>query len=746
MDKRNLWRLSTVLVILVLFTVLTSTILLIPWEYFSKEKNSIEWLTLILSVGSLVWSFLLYQLFLFYQNKQIRNKLKYTNPFDFSHYEDTKKVTKLLDEHNINRSEVEYQIDGATDLEDDSIRTLSRSPEALSYQGKNIIVIPGFFLARFRQYPKAFASVLTHELAHFSHKDLAMIHKVQLFVKAVIIIFALSSLLFLSASIYADLQVDSNSLMLAIWASVIGKNYLLFQGLVIVLLLLIHKQLEIWREAQADAEAIKHFGEETIKKSEELLNTQETITRATTFHRDNLTTLTPIWVFIAGVVIALFSHRLAGTVSYLFQTSNQANLFDIADTFSNLLLFSGSFYILTTFFKNIAKKDGHFLNLIFMSAFLLILGNYTAFLLLETMPHMISSTMMPEGYDYILRYDPISSFIGSFQIIIVNATIMVLVVISLLVGYVQKRIWLAFLLGVGFIISLFFERQLYFHLLEGWLTPLIFSSVLILLYSYRREAFIPFERKSYLLASTLLLIGSLDYLGLTNINHFSKVQMERGNHYLLKEQDISKSIPYYRKALEISPYNLDTSIFLMKLLGHNNQIGEAIEIADQATVSVNYFEPFWNKRYEYYVAAGSLRLQRRTEEDLVESKNYFTQAEYMYRNNSRLESGQDISKMLFYNLACLEATMKNYQDASIYLLEFIMYFQDKSIFNDSDLVLLMNQIKNTKKLPHNRLRYLDELFKSIDYKYTFVETKKLLKNQKITFEDLLFILKLKSVS
>ncbi|CAA6827510.1 MAG: Unknown protein [uncultured Sulfurovum sp.] len=742
MGKKNLWRLSTILVILVFFTVLTSTILLIPWGYFNKEKNSIEWLMFIVSTGSLFWSFLLYKFFLFYQNKQVKKKLKYTNLFNFTDDEDTHKVIKILNEKNLHISNIEYRVDGDTSLEDDSNRQLLSSPVALNFQGKNIVLIPGFFLARFRRYPRVFASVLTHELAHFHHKDLALIHKVQLFLKAVIILFTLSSILLLTTSIYADIKIEFNNMMLAIQASIIGKNYLLFQGLVLVLLLVIHKQLEIWREAQADAESIKYFDENTLIEAERLLNIGEKSIRATSFHRNNLKTLTPTWVFIAGVVIALFNHRLAGTMSYFFQINNHSDLLDIANAFSNILLFSGFFYILISFFKNIEIRNRYFMNLIFNNTLLLLLGSYTTFLCLETLPHIISSSMMPDGYDYILRYDPLSSFISSLQVFIVNTAIILLVLISLLIGYIQKKISLGFFIGIGFLIALLLEREFYPDLWEGWLSPILFSLIFILLYIYRRENLIYLNAKSYLLFFSFIVISSLDYFGLTNVNHFSRVQMQLGNHSLLKEHNISKSIGYYRKALELSPHNLDTTILLMKLLGKMNEIDAAIELGTKAKVSANYFEAFWNKRYEYYVVAGSLGLQRKTKVDLINSKKYFIEAVYLYRNNSRLEEGQNISKTLFYNLVCVEAQMKNYQDAGIYLLEFITYFKDREIFNDTDLVLLVKNIKMANTLSTNRLDYLNKLFKRINYQYTFVETKTLLAMKQITFEDVLFILKL----
>jgi len=241
MKTVNIWSLSTVIIILIIFAVLTSNILLIPWNNFTKnDKNIIEWIALIFCTSSLIWSFFIYKLLIYKQNKKITEKLKYTKEYNFNKNTDTKKVIQLLEEKKIFQEDIEYRIDGAIDLKDNSQRVLSNSPIALKYQEKKIILIPGFFLARFRNHPKTFASVLTHEITHFNNQDISIIHKIRVFLKSIITVFTLSIILLIITSIYVDIQKDSKQLY-ALQASIVGKNYLIFQGLVILLLALIHK-------------------------------------------------------------------------------------------------------------------------------------------------------------------------------------------------------------------------------------------------------------------------------------------------------------------------------------------------------------------------------------------------------------------------------------------------------------------------------------------------------------------------
>jgi len=434
---------------------------------------------------------------------------------------------------------------------------------------------------------------------------------------------------------------------------------------------------------------------------------------------------------MAGIIIEIFSSHLTGTLNYLFTTYDKQYLFDIVDTTSNLLIYSGFFYILTTLFKNIKKKDSQFIELLLVSSILLIIGNYTAFLFLEILPHIISSTLMPEGYDYILRYNPLALLISSTEIIFENSTIMLLVLISIFIGYSQQKIYLGYILGFTFFIIILIERAYFPHILNGWLTLSIFTPLFIFLYKNNYQYNI--NKKSYLLLLLIILFGSLDYFGFTNINHFSKIQMQLGNK-ALKKKNINKAIIYYKEMLKISPHNLDTTIYLMQLLAQNQHINEAIKISKNAKSNIKYYEPSWNKLYQYYIISGSLRLKRNQPKDLNTAKKLYHQAEYMYRNNSRLET--NFSKVLFYNMVCIEAKKYNYISASAYLLEYLMYFKDNTIIKDNDISLLIKSIKNYTNSSNKKLYYL----KKINYKYTAIETIHLIDEKQISLHDILFIL------
>lgn len=738
MTTNNSWNLSTVIIILIVIAIFSLNILLVPWGYFSKEKNTIEWITLIVGTGSLLWTTLLYKFFLYKENNKIKIRLRSTKKYSFNQAQDTQRVIQLLQEKGINQEDIEYRIDGAVNLKDNPNRKIETSPMTLKEKRNKIILIPGFFFARYRKYPKEFASILTHEIAHFQNKDIEIINKVSIFLYSIIIIFFLSMSIRIIASIYVDLQADPNQIIEAIQASIIGKNYLIFQAIFIFVLLLIHKELKIWREALADNEAIKYFGKETLSQAVKLLNSKQDITRASKIHLKNINILSPIWIFISGIIIALFTSRVSGTMNYLLTTSGKTNLLDLADTTNDLLVYSGFFYILATFFKNISSKESRFSELLFASSLLLIMGNYFAFLLLESLPIITTSTLMPEGYDYIYRYNPLTTLISSTQIIFENATIILVALISLFIGHSQQKIYIGYLLGFTLFLCLLIERFYFPHILEGWLSISIF--IPIFLFTYKNNHHYTLSIKSSIFIFFIILFAALNYFGFSNINHLSKVQIQLGNQ-ALKDNNISKAIKHYRKTLEIAPHNLDTTIYLMQLLTQNQQINDAINISKKAENTIKYFEPSWNKLYQYYITAGNLRLYRSQAKDLKKAKELYQEATYMYQNNSRLEISY--SKELFYNLVCLESKNKNYLTSSAYLLEYFVDFHDNSILKDSDITELLKNIKEIPRASTERLIYLDKIIHETGYEHRASETIQLVKERKITLIDIYTIIKIR---
>jgi hypothetical protein len=167
---------------------------------------------------------------------------------------------------------------------------------------------------------------------------------------------------------------------------------------------------------------------------------------------------------------------------------------------------------------------------------------------------------------------------------------------------------------------------------------------------------------------------------------------------------------------------------LSRVLAKDNRWRKAAKVADRAVSAPFNFH--WSEKFQTLSRAGSLRLNLRDSNDLNIAVKYFSEAEQMWRNNSRLDKNE-VSSVL-YNIACLHALKdKNSTESAIYLLEASALQPNiaKQALGDSDLSILRLA---EQELPSNQEK---QFFSNIDISVDHIRT--LLQKQELSINVLL---------
>lgn len=685
MKKTWIWSLSTVILFESWALAILSFLLLIPWNLLRQAINNqnistINYINLLTGTGGIIWAILIY---LFIQKRKSKKNLEGLEDsilINLDSFDNIQVGLSKLKEFEIHHL-TEYRFIGRDlrkylNYQDKTEEKIEEAPKTLRNPRKKsdkpyVVFIPKRFWARFKNEPEALSSVLIHEAAHLKNKDLDLFIVAQDFIS---IAFWVNLVLFF-ISLITSVYTDSTSFeLVAIQASFIGKIYQIFQLAPIALLYFTQKQLEYWREALADREAIRICGVKALNKAEKLLNNPDLVKIRPSRHQaKNSFVLSPYWVFLSGFIGTIISSR-SGILFY-FQRELISNIYiqNILTLLSICLLiiclYIICFYILAVISRNALERKDSLLYVIGRNSLIFIIASSFSYFLLEIIPLFITSSFMPEGYDYIKRVDTTFGYL-SYSIIssfITGSNIVLIAIFGAWIAAVSKKLWLGLLPGICWAFSSQLESQLFPFLMEGKLAILLTISLIsILIISHRRHIhFRNISFKSYLLFIPLIVLLIAGRMGYGDVGHRAASYSQAG---ILKMQagETSKAIYYLQKATEYAPKHpqgwMDSAIALMQ----DNKLEEAIEAADKAiTTPFNYS---WDKKLQSLVLAGNLRLQSRTPEDLEIAEKYYKQVEDMWRQNSRLSS-EYISSAL-YNLACLYAIRdRDSLQSTLYLVE-----------------------------------------------------------------------------
>lgn len=683
---------------------------LIPFHSLTNSSSAIkliDFIELIIGLGSPVWSYLVFKTLKWYSlitNEKYYKMIlegKSSILFDFLYDEKIQQTVDLL--KNVKGFDsLEYRIIGEPKFKnyDNNSLTEIDSPEILQLKRDSVITIPASFLIQFYHYPKELAAVLIHEIAHFLNKDIFLLYDVRRFIKAVIIV----SSIYILTSLIHSIVIDSNSLkesvLLSIYAAIIGKSYYFFGILfVLILLYIIQKKIEIWREAMADQEAINVCGISSLENAEKLLISQDgysKVTRPTTIHRDKSLTLSSFWIIVAGIIINIISSRVVGQFAYLDMELGYDNLLSnvIISCITPFVIFAGFYYVLIVIAKNAINNKKSIISSTLTVSILLILGASIGNIVFDVIPLIITSMGMPEGFDFIKRHDEgkllISSIVDS---LLTNSYYIFLPLICSWIAIKIDNIKTGFIVIILWILLSSIEVYFIPYIMKGWFAILVIvlTFILLILINYRKifQTIRKFRRED-LLFLPLIALTIAHFAGYGDSSHFAVVNSHAG-HQKWKEGKIAEAIYYLTKAANYAKRVPQGWIDLAKILSYNKNSKEAINSAEKAFSLASS----WDSKLEALSIITSERLYLRTIKDLEIAKFYFIEAEKLWRNNSRLS--RELVASILYNFACLKAIYeKDITESSIYLLESIALNSKLSsqIDNDPDLALLTIKIKS----------------------------------------------------
>jgi hypothetical protein len=663
-----LWSISTVVIVYSFVLAGLSILIAFPIELTQRALNHqglriIEYMQLLVGVGAIFWTFLLFAFLNWYQRKRNRQRLKNTQILLLDEYPDLSDCVQKLKEYGVYQ-QIEYRL----------TKLVLKAPEALaikSTEGKrNIVLISTQFWNKFNQHSSALTAVLIHESAHLKNKDIRLLFNTKRLVLSALSVLTVYFVISLLSSISADYPPLS---LEAVWASFIGKNYFLTALILVGLLLIVEKSMEGWREALADQAAIVFCGEASLREAERLLfghhtsniNTSE---RSSEDQISKAVPLTPFWLLLIGITVPAIQSRFIGQFSQQILSNNFVSWTLTFEIIFAFLPYIGFFYPLAVLARHKIEKEENLVKSIGSNAFLIVIGSLLGIVVIENLPLSLPSLLMPNGYDYVHRVDVIPFvFLSSLSSVILHSGYVLAASFGAWISATRYQLWIGLIPGLVW--SVFSRIEVYFFpgLLGGRLTVLVTVIVVVFLLIHNRRYVFQFIApfKNYLLFVPLLLLVLLGWVGFGDVGHFAACAGSDG-FIKMESNDINGAVASLRKATVYAPRHPESWASLSLALHKQGRLRESAKAMETAIAApYNYH---WSKKFELFVAAGNIRLELREPSDLELASAHFNEAERMWRNSSRFPTDQ--VAQLLYNMACLHALQgKNHVETVIYLLE-----------------------------------------------------------------------------
>jgi len=737
MRKKWLWSISTIVIIFSFCLAILSISIVFPWGLIGKflddyqSLDLVGYIQLLSGSGAVIWALISFSFLDFRKRRKSERILQNSDPLFLENYPNLKLCMQRLSEFG-GHEEIEYRL----------VKSASDAPEALrtikkNNRTRNVIIVPTRFWNKFTDHPEALSAVLVHETAHFNNGDIALLFSTRRFILVAFWICFFCSSISLVSSIYAD---SPSFELIAIWASIIGKSYLWNVIFLLLLLYLLQKKIEGWREALADQEAIKICGEEALRDAEKLLEGKHSsgfnFQRSDRRQVERALVLTPYWIIFLGFTISEIQSRFIAPFAYLREfwgiESIALNiLFEVSFTF---LLYLGYFYVLAVVCRHAIQNGKNFVDTFIRNATFLVVGSSLAWLVIEVIPLSLASTLMPEGYDNISRVDNLSSFI-TFSLLssaISSSGYLILAGFGAWISASRHRLFIGILPGLAW--ALLSKIEMYFipSLFEGWLAIIVTALTVIALVFYNRNhmSLCVASLKSYLSFFPILLLVFAGYMGYGDTGHLAVCASYSGVSKI-ESGNVNEAIPYYEDATRYAPRHPKVWMELSRALARSNRLREAVQASDKAVNAPFNFH--WSEKFQTLALAGALRLKLREPGDLEIAAKYFLEAEQMWRDNSRLS--HDEVSIVLYNIACIYALKdKDAIESVIYLLEASKLQPSiaKQSFTDPDLSILKLA---EQEAPSNQdvqlFKYLDNV--SAEHLRTLVQRKELSANTLLSF-------------
>lgn len=696
--------LSTVVILLIALVFIAILTITIPISSFFKHDFRFT-SGVILQLASPIICLLVYYVDRWLVNRKMRVQLKRYTDFDMVNEIDFKEE----DKSSLTQKNLLFKVIGDSrlvitdNIPVGEIKTVTLGKE-------NFVLIPATFLARFRNYPHAFYTVLVHEIFHVINRDSLLLFEIGRFIRAVFIVYVLN-LLF---SFYSSMSNDGLSLA-AIVATVVGKVYHLSLLALAISLLLIRGLLHDWREALADRFTIEKVGQENYDLANSLLTTganNRTIKPGIKKLQKSLT-LTPFWVATTGFLIGLIADNLGGLIHYLSSISPGTSILQgIATVSADIISQTLFFTVLLVLAKN--DENGKSISVIIRNSVFLLIGKGVSYVLIGAIPLSITSWLMPVGYDYIVRVDPWQNLLISFCQGLFNADLVLPTILTIILIN-SNRVYLGSFCILLFHLLYFLELKYFIELCSG-LAVFIIAAILctIGLVIQIGKEFLPSAKPQVSLWVLLFSgVNLVNLLGYGDLNIVGNSLNKTGLHYLDKSNFSAAEKSFkagcaFSKLDPIFPYNVCIS------QAQQNKMNEALQSIDCAVNCAGLYQ--WEQKFKILSFGGALRLNQRSRDDLKVARSYLVQAENLWRNNSRLPK-EDVSVTL-YNLSCVYAISEEDSiNAAIYLIEAMFLHKDvfalaKNAASDGDLKIL--SLNNPQNYDQHIFKKLEKKIQHLD--------------------------------
>lgn len=517
------------------------------------------------------------------------------------------------------------------------------------------VVFPALFWRRLSSHSEPLKAVLAHEVAHFKQRDIILVHAARDVAMVALIVLGVSILLSLITSVRADMAREGFELA-ALQASLVGRSFLvacLFATIGAIPLL---RRIEVWREALADRYAEDVCGARALELASAIIEARpidgrEAQGKPTHEYRAKSFSLTLPYVFTAALLLSVLAgYLVANFLSASAALKGMGPLGSIPvpqmTALLSALLAIGAplLLLLPTFFEQgtrIELRPAAVRGLVFC------IGWTIGWLLSQTMPLLLASVAMPEGYDYVFKHYPgrlaLAETVGTLSS---SASAVLLAIVTGVLAARAGRLWLAAIPPGVWIAACAYEQTSFAEAMGALAVLMTLATIGLLVFLGVATP----VRVAGATAPMVALLGLalVSWSGLGEMNHITHT-LTAGAQASESKGDTTQAVERYRKAAAYSRFHAKPHAALAQALFDVKDFPGAIA-AFERSASVPYAHA-WLDVFLAKVHAAELLLASRSSADLDRANQYLREAERMWRANSRLPK-KSVASML-YNLACV---------------------------------------------------------------------------------------------
>jgi hypothetical protein len=647
---------------LVLFSLVAMTgswlIFLLPYpalsRLFHKSIGIYDVLVICSAAGASIWVALFLLVRHRFQGRRQARMLAYAKPPPSS------VPAKSELHHLFQQGQTELRLLGDPDFVVDPGGRVTASPRVIPAARlgncRYIVLLPALAFTRLRGDSEALDAVLAHELAHVLHRDLRMLAGSEVFLRVTLWFVPIAVAIAVVGSAMTDIAAGEDT-GAALLASILGKSSIAVLPLLIVLSIAMLRFAESYREALADAFAVKVVGAAALARAERVLSANDQGARA-------WSAFDPIVVLYAWQLIAMFGFAIGALYGYLpsplaywhstLPTTSSLRLpLSVAfATVGTLVMYGAVFglaYILTSDRSSRAITTDTVCSRLALFVTFAVIGG----LVTQTLPLMLSAAPIFDRFPDVARHDAFPLLIADLadSVTSIVACTAVGTMCAMMAKSGRARLW--FLLGGVVMLAGQVEPALAPQYTFG-LASFFFGTILLAGPAWnvlKRAKTASPTTIAMALVAAFIIGGSWFGLGgpgciATSLEAAAEVASANG--------DAHRAIYFATLATRFSRLNAAGFLELARLqLASQTFSRDAITSTEQA-LRAPYLHN-WNERFDALVAAATAHLERRDPSDWVLARDYLASARDLWRRNTRLDPQNGV--ILHYNgavVACHE--------------------------------------------------------------------------------------------